>query len=77
VSEPIVITRTFAASRERVFDAWTTPSDFSAWFGTAEVEVPLDTLRMDVRSGGAWSAVTGTRSTGPARTSRSTGRRAS
>jgi uncharacterized protein YndB with AHSA1/START domain len=57
VSEPIVITRTFAASRERVFDAWTTPSDFSAWFGTAEVEVPLDTLRMDVRSGGAWSAV--------------------
>jgi uncharacterized protein YndB with AHSA1/START domain len=57
VSEPIVITRTFAAPRERVFDAWTTPADFSAWFGTAEIEVPLDTLRMDVRVGGSWSAV--------------------
>jgi uncharacterized protein YndB with AHSA1/START domain len=57
VSEPIVITRTFAAPRERVYDAWTTPADFSAWFGTRDIEVPLDTLRMDVRVGGAWSAV--------------------
>jgi uncharacterized protein YndB with AHSA1/START domain len=57
VSEPIVIVRTFAAPRERVFGAWTTPADFSAWFGTADVEVPLDTLRMDVREGGVWSAV--------------------
>ena len=57
MSEPIVITRTFAASRERVFDAWITPADFASWFGTAAVDVPLDTLRMDVRVGGAWSAV--------------------
>ncbi|MBF4621080.1 SRPBCC domain-containing protein [Clavibacter sp. VKM Ac-2542] len=57
MSEPIVITRTFAASRERVFDAWITPADFAAWFGTAAVDVPLDTLRMDVRVGGAWAAV--------------------
>ncbi|WP_435080791.1 SRPBCC family protein [Clavibacter michiganensis] len=57
MSEPIVITRTFAASRERVFDAWITPADFAAWFGTAAVDVPLDTLRMDVRVGGAWTAV--------------------
>jgi uncharacterized protein YndB with AHSA1/START domain len=57
VSEPIVITRMFAAPRERVYDAWITPADFSAWFGTAEVAVPLGTLRMDVRVGGAWSAV--------------------
>ncbi|QIS40970.1 SRPBCC domain-containing protein [Clavibacter capsici] len=57
MGEPLVITRTFAAPRERVFDAWTTPADFSAWFGAADVRVPLDTLRMDVRVGGAWSAV--------------------
>lgn len=57
MSEPIVITRMFAAPRERVFDAWTTAADFSAWFGGADVEVPLDTLRMDVREGGAWTAV--------------------
>jgi uncharacterized protein YndB with AHSA1/START domain len=57
VSAPIVITRTFAAPRERVFDAWITPADFSAWFGTAAVEVPLDALHMDVREGGAWNAV--------------------
>ncbi|PPF51491.1 SRPBCC domain-containing protein [Clavibacter michiganensis] len=57
MSEPIVITRTFAAPRERVYDAWTTPADFSAWFGGADIEVPHDSLRMDVREGGAWTAV--------------------
>lgn len=51
------ITRTFPATRERVFEAWTTPEQFSVWFGTDGVEVPLDRLVMDVRPGGSWSAV--------------------
>jgi uncharacterized protein YndB with AHSA1/START domain len=51
------ITRTFPTTRERVFEAWTTPEQFSVWFGTDGVEVPLDSLAMDVRAGGSWSAV--------------------
>jgi uncharacterized protein YndB with AHSA1/START domain len=52
----IVITRTFDASPERVYAAWTTPELFSVWFGTEYVDVPLETLSLDVRVGGAWAA---------------------
>lgn len=54
--EGIDITRVFEAPRERVFEAWTTPEDFAAWYG-ADAEVPLDRVSMDVRPGGAWSLV--------------------
>lgn len=57
MTDGLSISRTFAVSRELVFDAWTRPEYFSVWFGTAAVEVPLKTLTMDVRPGGAWSAV--------------------
>jgi uncharacterized protein YndB with AHSA1/START domain len=50
------ITRTFAAPRERVFEAWTTPEQFGRWFGGTASEVPLDGIEMDVRSGGKWKA---------------------
>lgn len=51
------VTRTLSAPREIVFDALTKPEHFAVWFGTAEVEVPQDTLSMDVRPGGAFRAV--------------------
>ena len=51
------ITRTFAAAPEAVFAAWTTPEHFAVWFGTSAIDVPLDTLSMDVRVGGTWAAV--------------------
>ena len=57
MSDTFTITRTFAASPEAVFDAWVTPEHFSVWFGTPNVAVPLDTLTMDVRVGGRWTAV--------------------
>lgn len=57
MADGLTITRTFAATPEQVFAAWTTPELFSVWFGTDAVEVPLDTLSMDVRPGGAWTAV--------------------
>ena len=57
MSEAIVITRTFNAPREAVYDAWITPDYLSRWFGTEAVAVPLDTLEMDVRVGGHWRAV--------------------
>jgi uncharacterized protein YndB with AHSA1/START domain len=51
------VTRTLAAPRELVFEAITRPEHFAVWFGTAQVEVPQETLSMDVRPGGAFRAV--------------------
>lgn len=56
MSEALTVTRTFAAPRELVYSAWTEPEHFSVWFGTEAVEVPLDTISLDVRVGGAWKA---------------------
>ncbi len=50
------IVRTFAATPEAVFDAWVTPASFAAWWGGSGVEVPLDSVSMDVQSGGTWKA---------------------
>ncbi|MGW8883711.1 SRPBCC family protein [Streptomyces sp. NPDC055749] len=56
VREGIDITRVFDAPRERVFEAWTTPERFAAWYG-GDADVPLDRVSMDVRPGGEWSLV--------------------
>jgi uncharacterized protein YndB with AHSA1/START domain len=50
----IQITRVFDAPRERVWQEWTQPEAFADWFGTAELEVPLSSVSMDVRPGGTW-----------------------
>ena len=47
-------TRVFAAPRERVWREWTEPARFADWFGGVDCEVPLATVSMDVRPGGAW-----------------------
>ncbi|MFF9345622.1 SRPBCC domain-containing protein [Streptomyces sp. NPDC014734] len=52
----IDIIRVLDAPRERVFEAWTTPEHFAAWYG-GDAEVPLDRVSMDVRPGGTWSLV--------------------
>jgi uncharacterized protein YndB with AHSA1/START domain len=52
----LTITRTFDAPRERVWREWTEPDAFADWFGGAQSEVPLSSVSMDVRPGGAWSA---------------------
>jgi len=57
MTEYFAVTRTLAAPREIVYDALTKPEHFAVWFGTAEVEVPQETLSMDVRPGGAFRAV--------------------
>ena len=57
MAEPqISITRVFAAPRERVWREWTEPERFADWFGGGEAEVPLASVSMDVRKGGAWRA---------------------
>ncbi|MEA2284466.1 MAG: hypothetical protein QOJ21_509 [Solirubrobacteraceae bacterium] len=52
----ITITRTFDAPRELVWKEWTEPERFADWFGGPESDVPLSTVSMDVRAGGAWRA---------------------
>jgi uncharacterized protein YndB with AHSA1/START domain len=52
----ISITRVFDAPRERVWQEWTEPERFADWFGGLEAEIPLETVTMDVRPGGAWRA---------------------
>jgi uncharacterized protein YndB with AHSA1/START domain len=50
----ITITRVFDAPREEVWKEWTEPARFADWFGGPQSEVPLSTVSMDVRPGGAW-----------------------
>jgi uncharacterized protein YndB with AHSA1/START domain len=55
VAEPgISFTRVFEAPRERVWREWTEPERFADWFGGPDSEIPLSTVSMDVRPGGAW-----------------------
>jgi uncharacterized protein YndB with AHSA1/START domain len=50
------MTRVLDAPRGRVWREWTAPEAFADWFGGPDAEVPLDTVAMDVRPGGAWRA---------------------
>jgi uncharacterized protein YndB with AHSA1/START domain len=52
----IAITRVFDAPRERVWKEWTEPDRFADWFGGTEAEIPVSSVSMDVRVGGAWRA---------------------
>jgi uncharacterized protein YndB with AHSA1/START domain len=56
MADGITITRVFNAPRERVWREWTEPERFADWYGGPEGEVPLSTVSMDVRPGGAWRA---------------------
>jgi uncharacterized protein YndB with AHSA1/START domain len=47
------VTRVFDAPRERVWREWTEPEAFADWYGGPQCEVPLDSVVMDVRPGGA------------------------
>lgn len=50
------VVRIFDAPRDRVWAEWTEPERFADWFGGVEGEVPVSSVSMDVRLGGAWSA---------------------
>jgi uncharacterized protein YndB with AHSA1/START domain len=54
----IMITRMFRAPRELVWKEWTEPRRFADWFGGPETEVPLSSVSIDLRPGGAWRATT-------------------
>ncbi|MGH2991679.1 MAG: SRPBCC family protein [Solirubrobacterales bacterium] len=50
----ITITRVLDAPREVVWKEWTEPERFADWFGGPDSKVPLSSVSMDVRVGGAW-----------------------
>jgi uncharacterized protein YndB with AHSA1/START domain len=51
----VTIRRVFDAPREQVWSELTRPESFADWFG-GPLEVPLDSVSMDVRPGGTWRA---------------------
>jgi uncharacterized protein YndB with AHSA1/START domain len=54
----ISIGRMFDAPRCLVWKEWTEPQRFADWFGGPEIAVPLSTVSIDLRPGGAWTATT-------------------
>ena len=57
MNDGFTVTRIIKAPRQLVWDAWTKPEHFAKWFGTEAVEVPLESVVMDLRPGGKLSAV--------------------
>ncbi|OKH78497.1 hypothetical protein EB75_27470 [Mycobacterium sp. ST-F2] len=57
MTDSVTLIRTFDAPQERVYSMFVTPEYFATWFGTDQVDVPMDTFAMDVRIGGQWRAV--------------------
>ena len=55
----LVLTRIVNAPRERVYQAFTDPDHFAAWWGPIGNSLPRDEVEFDVRSGGyqQWSEV--------------------
>lgn len=48
----LVLTRIVNAPRERVYQAFTDPDHFAAWWGPIGNSLPRDDVEFDVRSGG-------------------------
>jgi uncharacterized protein YndB with AHSA1/START domain len=51
----ITITRILDAPRELVFAAWTDPDQVAEWFGPAGMDVPRDSVEIDLRVGGRFN----------------------
>jgi uncharacterized protein YndB with AHSA1/START domain len=50
----VTLVRVFNAPREVVWRAWTEPEHLAAWWGPQGTHVPLESVEMDVRPGGAF-----------------------
>lgn len=53
-AQEITVTRVLDAPRERVWRAWTEPEQLARWWSPRGWTVPLETITMDVRPGGAF-----------------------
>ena len=47
-------TRVFDAPRELVWKAWTEPEQLTLWWGPRGISTPLETIEVDLRSGGTF-----------------------
>ena len=56
--QEITVTRVLDVPRERVWSAWTEPEQLSRWWGPRGSTVPVETITMDVRPGGAFRVTT-------------------
>jgi len=52
----VTVTRILDADPERVWDAWTRADLFARWFFTPPFVTPAETVALDVRPGGRWTA---------------------
>lgn len=52
----MTLTRRVDATPERVWRAWTEPSEFASWFGAGAYHTPPETVSMNVTPGGTWQA---------------------
>jgi uncharacterized protein YndB with AHSA1/START domain len=48
----VIIERVFDAPRELVWNAFTDPDQFAAWFGPVGYHVPRESISFDIRPGG-------------------------
>jgi len=53
-AEAVIVKRTFAAPREKVFAAWANPALMARWFCRCAGHPPTRVLEADVRSGGSY-----------------------
>jgi uncharacterized protein YndB with AHSA1/START domain len=52
--QEVLITRTFDATREQVFRAWTDPDEVAAWYGPEHFDTPRERIHIDLRVGGRY-----------------------
>lgn len=50
----VTITRTFQATPEQVFAAWTEPAAIARWYGPGGFDAPAEHITVDLRPGGRW-----------------------
>jgi uncharacterized protein YndB with AHSA1/START domain len=50
----VFISRSFAAPRDMVWRFWTEPQLLASWFGPDGVEVPVESVRVDLVEQGRW-----------------------
>jgi uncharacterized protein YndB with AHSA1/START domain len=52
--QQVLITHVFDAPRDAVWAAWTDPDQVARWFGPEGMEVPRESVTIDLRVGGAY-----------------------
>ncbi len=50
----VTIIRSFDASPDKVFAAWTEPAEIARWYGPHHFDAPADRITVDLRPGGRW-----------------------